>query len=136
MMLGYGLYRPSKKPKARKMGVKAQTLIKSAKHLKYVRSLHCIDPLCESRKIEAAHISTADVPKSERGGMGVKSSDVMTFPACPSLHHRMHQEGHDTVAKEVLPPGVTLVDYALLVIAPTSPDKLVRERAADLKGKL
>ena len=134
MIQGYGLLRPSKKPKAPKHGLNAPTLIRSAKHLKWVRSLHCIDPLCERRDIEAAHVS--DCPKSERGGIGEKASDVMVVPMCRELHARAHRVGHETVEREVLPPNVTLAEWAIKVIARESPDERVRQRAAELKARL
>lgn len=133
-MLGYGLTRPRKKPKAARHGLNAPTLIRSDKHLRYVRTLHCIDPLCESRDIEAAHISNG--PASERGGVGEKASDVMVVPMCRELHRRAHQVGHETVEREVMPPNVTLAEWAIKVIAPESKCERIRQRASELRSKL
>jgi hypothetical protein len=123
-------FAPLKKPKAPKWGLREPSLIRSDKHLKYVRGLHCVDPLCESREIEAAHLS--DAPKSERGGTGIKASDVCVVPMCRELHRRAHQVGHETVEREVMPPGVTLLEYALKGVAPNSPDPRIRDRAKEL----
>ena len=138
MNLRYFALHPQKKPRSPKSGIKdGEGLIRSAKHLRYVRTLHCIDPLCERRDIEAAHVSH-NVPKSERGGTGVKSSDVMVFPACKGHHHEAHQHGHETFERKYLPPGVTLAEYAIRVIASSRdcPDERIRVRAQELRGKV
>lgn len=129
--------RAVKKPKRERSGIKdGEGLIRSAKHLRYVRTLHCVDPLCERRDIVPMHVNMEDTPMSEKGGTGIKASDVMVVPGCNALHERMHREGHETVSREVLPPGVTLAEYAIKVIAPTSPDERVRQRAQELKGRV
>lgn len=77
------------------MVASVKTLIRSRKHLAYIRSLPCL--ACKaSAPSQAAHIRTGT-----NGGTGIKPGDNYTVPLCPTCHHKQHQIGEQSFWAEI-----------------------------------
>jgi hypothetical protein len=65
--------------------------LRSGDHLKFIRSLPCV--VCLTRNnIQAAHIRAANIAYGKRDtGVGSKSSDHWTLPACAAHHDEQHR---------------------------------------------
>ena len=122
--------RLQKKPKAARMGVRPSSVCRSAKHLRWIRTLRCIDPLCQARNIEAAHVRHG-LPAGGMAGVGIKPADYWTVPLCREHHREAHTKGHETFEREHLPPGVTMAELAIYVYAIASPVAAIREKAQE-----
>jgi len=61
-------------------------MIRSPKHLKFIRSLPCVR--CRHGETQAAHIR-----KGTGGGKAIKPSDKFTVPLCHSCHDTQHNRG-------------------------------------------
>lgn len=64
----------------------AKSIIRSAKHLAFIRTLPCIRT--GRLGVDAAHIR-----KGTDGGIGIKPSDCWVVPLCSEQHRRQHQIG-------------------------------------------
>lgn len=126
------LYVFKKRPKP-KMGVRQSSVLRSARHLRWVRSLPCI-AVCKSGPIEAAHVRHG-LPPGEMAGIGIKPADYWCVPMCAEHHREAHQKGHETFEREHLPPGVTMAELAIRVYAQASPVQAIRDRADELRSK-
>lgn len=129
----YLLGKIKKRPKAPKMGVRESTTLRSAKHLRWIRLLRCVDPMCESRAIEAAHVRHG-LPAGEMAGVGIKPADYWVVPMCRDHHREAHAKGHETFEREHLPPGITLAELAIKVYGVASPVPEIRQKAKDTEG--
>lgn len=80
-------------------------------HRAWVRGHDCYVTGCLSRQIEAAHVQDDDrVPVEDRGGMGIKPSDLWIFPCCHDHHREAHTIGHAEFDRR---HGVDRVEVAL-----------------------
>lgn len=90
-------------------------------HRAFVRRHACSIRGCDDGPIEFAHLRTA-----ANSGMGLKPPDWEAISLCRMHHHRGHDGGHDTMARE---NGMTLEQLHKLAeeFALRSPDKSMRE---------
>lgn len=65
--------------------------MKSKKHLKFVRSLSCIN--CEAPQPSEAHHA---IDLDHLSGMGMKASDLFSIPLCGSCHWDIHNSSGNT----------------------------------------
>ncbi len=65
-----------------------KTVIRSSKHLKFIRTLECA--MCDSFYVEAAHLRMRT-----NGGMGMKPSDSCVIPLCTAHHRMQHHIGEE-----------------------------------------
>ena len=83
-------------------------MLKSPKHLKFIRGLPCLS--CgRIPPSEAAHIRFGS--GNNKGGMGMKPSDNRTVPLCDQCHTKQHQIG-ETVFWERLGIKEPVKDFA------------------------
>jgi hypothetical protein len=64
-------------------------MIRSKKHLDFIRSLECV--ICSAPNPQAAHLRIRT-----DGGTGLKPSDCYTTPLCAWCHRHQHDHGEKT----------------------------------------
>lgn len=116
-----------RKPKAERLD-RPVSVLRSDKHLRFVRGCACVVPHCEARDIEAAHCRSG-LPAGEMGGIGIKPSDVWVTPQCREHHAESHRCGEKSFA---LKYGIALQALCLLY-ALQSTDKAIREKARSIR---
>lgn len=67
---------------------KRDNRVRSAAHLKWVRTFRCVVPGCDKTPIEAAHVRNYT-----DGGMGMKPGDDWTVSMCRDHHREQHRIG-------------------------------------------
>lgn len=81
-----------KKTAKPKMGVRRPTQVRCEAHLKWIRTLKCLNSVTDAwhchGDVQAAHVRTRT-----DGGTGMKPSDFWTVPLCAAHHREQHQIG-------------------------------------------
>ena len=88
-----------KKREKKRMQVREPSVLRSDKHLRWIRSLQCVVPSCTTgQKVVAAHIR-AGLPPGEMPGTAIKPADCWVFPACV-FHHGQEHMGTKSFQRE------------------------------------
>lgn len=101
------------------------SVVRSPKHLAFVRCQGCGIAGCKQTPIHAHHIRTAAT-----AGTGIKPSDAAAVNLCWKHHAEGHQTGWKTFERKY---GVDLATHAMWLAA-HSPDPRIRECIAPSEG--
>jgi hypothetical protein len=76
---------------------------KNSAYLKFIRSLPCL--ICNNPHTECHHVRDREyIPEEFRGGMGLKSYDIVCLPLCRKHHMQVHE--HKTLIDN---PGYEII---------------------------